>query len=388
MPEQQREPRYRTAATNAVHAGAGLAETGGAVITPIYQSAQFLMRDENTYDAVRYIRLHNSPNHRVLQERLAALEGGEASLVLASGMAAISGVILAFLGQGEHLLVQKTLYGGTQTLLDDDLPRFGIRSGVIDLADPASWEAARRPETRMLYVEAISNPLMEVGDLRAAADFAKRHGLISVIDSTFASPINFRPLEHGFDLVVHSATKYLNGHSDLVAGVVVGSAEKVEKVRHLQLHLGAALDPHACYLFERGLKTLGIRVAQQNRNAMQLATFLSKHPRVARVAYPGLEGDPAHAHAKDLFDGYGGMLAFELAEGVEVEGFIARLRIPLHAPSLGGVESLVVRPATSSHLGMPPEERRALGIADGLIRVSVGIEDGDELVEDFAQALG
>ena len=376
-------------ASKVVHAGAP-EPIDGAVVTPIFQSANYLMRGETRYEDMRYIRLHNSPNHESLQTRLAAIEGGEAALVTASGMAAISSSILAFARTGDHLLVQKTVYGGTQGFLDHDGPGLGLEHTAIDLADPAGpevWKDALRPETRLLYAETISNPLIEVGNLRAAVEFARQHGLISMIDNTFASPVNFRPLELGFDLVLHSATKYLNGHSDLVAGVVVGSAENVARIRHLQLHLGAALDPHACFLFERGLKTLVLRVERQNENALKLARFLESRPEVRRVFYPALESSPGHPWAADLFDGYGGMLAFELESPSAAEHFVETVQLPLHAASLGGVESLVVRPAHSTHMGLSPEERAARGISDELIRVSVGIEDGEELVADFARAL-
>ena len=255
-----------------------------------------------------------------------------------------------------------------------------------DRAD--EWQAAVRPSTRMVYVESISNPLMEVPDLEAVVEFARRNELVTVIDSTFASPVNFRPAEIGFDLVVHSATKYLNGHSDIVAGAVMGRAELVTRVRELQLHLGAALDPHACFLLERGLKTLTLRVRRQSETALRLARFLADHPRVRRVAYAGLESDPGHAVASRLFSGCGGMLSFHAVDAEVAERFLGAVRIPLHAASLGAVESLVVRPSRSSHLGMEPEERERLGITDDLIRVSVGIEDADELIADFAQALG
>lgn len=381
---------FRTLDTNLLHAGAPHPHIEGAVVTPIFQSANYLMADETAYEAVRYIRLHNSPNHHTLHRRLAAIESGESALVTASGMSAITASILAFVGQGEHLLVQPTLYGGTQNFLDEDAPRLGIAVSAIDLTDPdgaAAWERALRPETRMLYVEAISNPLMEVFDLEAVVAFARRHDLITLIDATFASPVVFRPLEIGFDIVVHSATKYLNGHSDIVAGAVISSAETIDRIRHLQLHLGAALDPHACFLFERGLKTLALRVERQCSTALALAERLDAHPKVRRVNYPGLAGDPGHAVASRLFDGYGGMLSFYADSAGTAEAFLERVRIPLHAASLGGVESLVVRPCRSSHLGMPVEDREHLVITDELVRVSVGIEDPDELIEDFERAL-
>ena len=382
--------RFETLASNVVHAGAP-EPIEGAVVTPIFQSANYRMRGETRYEDLRYIRLHNSPNHEVLQRRLAVLEGGEAALVTASGMAAISAALLSFAKSGDHVLAQKTLYGGTQGFFDTDAPGFGVEHSAIDLADPAgpeAWERALRPNTKVLYAESISNPLMEVGNLRAAAEFARRHGLVSIVDNTFASPVLFRPIELGFDLVVHSATKYLNGHSDLVAGVVVGSAEQVSAVRHLQLHLGAALDPHACFLLERGLKTLVVRMERHGSNALRLARFLAADPRVVRVRYPGLEDDPGHRWASELFTGFGGMLAFEVDSAERAEALISRLRLPLHAASLGGVESLVVQPARSTHLALSAEERAALGVTDELVRVSVGIEDVDELIADFDQALG
>jgi cystathionine beta-lyase/cystathionine gamma-synthase len=382
--------RFRTLDTNAVHAGAPEPGIEGAVISPVFQSANYLMADESTYDAVRYIRLSNSPNHLLLQARLAVLENGEAAVVAASGMAAISAAILAFVGKGDHLLAQKTLYGGTQSFLDEDAPRFGIETGVIDIADPRgaeAWAEQLRPETRMMYVESISNPLMEVGDLEGVVAFARQHGLLTVIDNTFATPVNFRPLEIGFDLVLHSATKYLNGHSDIVAGAVIGAQEKVGKVRHLLLHLGGALDPHACFLLERGLKTLPLRVRRQQETALRLARTMSERLEVRRVQYPGLESDPGHRFASHLFSGYGGMLSFYLDDAARARSFLERVRIPLHAASLGGVESLLVQPARSTHLGQSEEDRQRLGITDELVRLSVGIEDPDELEADLLQAL-
>jgi len=388
MPDYSR--RFEALDTNAVHAGSPEPNIEGAVIAPIFQSANYLMSDEDSYDAVRYIRLSNSPNHHLLQARLAVLESGEAAIVSASGMAAITASVLAYVGQGEHLLAQKTLYGGTQSFLDHDAPRFGIETSVIDTADPRgadAWKEKLRPETRLIYLESISNPLMEVGDLERVVDFAREHDLVSVIDNTFATPVNFRPLEIGIDLVVHSATKYLNGHSDIVAGAVVGSGERVKPVRSLQNHLGGSLDPHACFLFERGLKTLGLRVRRQSATALKLAELLAARPEVRKVNYPGLGSDPGHQLARRLFSGYGGMLSFYLEDAAAAERFLDSVEIPVHAASLGGVETLVVRPSRSTHLGQTPEERERLGITDDLVRVSVGIEDPDELAADIEQAL-
>ncbi len=383
--------KFGKLATDVVHAGAPRPAIEGAVVTPLFQSANYLMAEETAYDELRYIRLSNSPNHYTLQARLAAIEAGEAALVTASGMAAITASILAFVHQGEHLLAQKTLYGGTQSFLDQDAPRMGIGYTAIDTTDPespAAWERALRPETRLVLVESISNPLMEVGDLEAVVAFARRHGLVTLIDNTFASPVNFRPREIGFDLVVHSATKYLNGHSDIVAGAVVGSAEQVGRVRHFLLHTGGSLDPHACFLFERGLKTLVLRIERQNATALRLAEMLAGRSDVQRVNYPGLASDPGHRFAGKLFSGYGGMLSFYLEDAAAADRLLERVEVPLHAPSLGGVESLVVRPARSTHLGQTAEDRQRLGITDELVRVSVGIEDPDQLLADFEQALG
>ena len=379
--------RFKSLETNTVHAGTSAERQDGAVVHPVFQTANYLMADEDTYAAVRYIRLNNSPNHRLLHRRLAVLEGGEDALVTGSGMAAITTVLLTFLGSGDHALCHRTLYGGTQNFLDDDAPALQIAHTAIDMTDPSGWEAALRPNTRLVYVESISNPLIEVGELEAVVAFARRHRLTSVIDNTFATPVNFRPIEIGFDVVVHSATKYLNGHSDIVAGAIVGSAQTVQRVCHKLNHLGGSLDPHACFLLERGMKTLALRVQRQNDNALRLARFLAGHPRVRRVHYPGLESDPGHARARRLFTGCGGMLSFYTQDAAAAEALLRRLRIPLHAPSLGSTESLVVRPARSSHLGLGSEDRQRLGLTDDLVRVSVGIESADELIEDFAQAL-
>ena len=382
--------QFKTLDTNAIHAGAPEPNIEGAVVSPIFQSANYLMADEEEYDAVRYIRLSNSPNHNLLQARLAVLEAGEEALVAGSGMAAITAAILANVSQGEHLLAQRTLYGGTQSFLSRDARRFGIETDVIDTADPQgpeTWQKLLRPSTRLIYLESISNPLMEVGDLEAVVEFAKKNDLVTIIDNTFATPVNFRPLEIGIDLVVHSATKYLNGHSDIVAGAVMGSAAQISAVRSLQSHLGGSLDPHACFLFERGLKTLGLRVRRQGSTALRLAEFLAGHASVKKVQYPGLESDPGHRFAKRMFSSFGGVLSFYLETAPAADRFLEALKIPLHAASLGSVESLVVRPSRSTHLGQTPEERQSLGITDELVRLSVGIEDPEELEADLAQAL-
>lgn len=379
--------------TRLVHAGEPHPRPGGAVTMPIFQSSTFEYGGQGRYDDVRYLRLSNAPNHAALHDKLAAIEGAEAALVTASGMAAISAALLTVLRPGDHVLAQRTLYGGTHDLLTGMLARLGITHDFVDAADPESWGAALRPTTRAFYVEALTNPLLEVADLPAVARFARDRGLVSMIDATFATPVLLRPIELGFELVLHSATKYLNGHSDLVAGAVIGGTARVEEVRHTLNLLGGSLDPHACFLLQRGLKTLGVRVRQQCATALAVARALHEHPRVRRVCYPGLPSHPGHARAQAiLHGGFGAMLSFELHpegddEVATAERFVSRLRLAIDAPSLGGPETLVTRPAVTSHSGLDPAVRRGLGIGDGLVRMSVGLEDADDLVADLQQAL-
>lgn len=376
--------------TQVIHAGEPSPRVQGSVAMPVFLSSTFEYTGEGAsgYDAVRYARLSNTPNHLALHQKLAALEGAEAALVTGSGMAAIAGALLGVLRAGDRLLAQRCLYGGTHALVTQDLPALGIEVDFVDASDPSSFAAALTPTTRAFYCETLTNPLLELADLASVAAFAREHGLVSIIDNTFASPVNFRPIEHGFDLVVHSCTKYLNGHSDLVAGAVIGRADLVAAVTRKQNHFGGCLNPDTCALLYRGMKTLALRVRAQNESAFALAHALEKHPAVACVNYPGLATHPAHARARALLDGFGGMLSFELHGGLDAaERFLAALTIPIVAPSLGGVETLVIRPATSSHVGMGIEERQKLGISEGLVRVSVGIEATSDLIEDFEQAL-
>jgi cystathionine beta-lyase/cystathionine gamma-synthase len=372
-----------------VHAGEPQPRIEGAVAVPVFQSSTFVERGDRGYHDIAYARLSNTPSHLALHGKLAAIEGAEAALATSSGMSAISTALLSVLGAGDHLLAQDTLYGGTHDLMTRDLPRLGIEVTFLDPQAPRTWEAQLRRNTRAVYFETLTNPLLQVADLEAAAEFARAHELVSLIDNTFATPLGFRPLERGFDLVLHSATKYLNGHSDLIAGAVMGSRARIEAVKHKLDHLGGSLDPHACFLLQRGLKTLALRFRQQSETALRIARFLSEQPAVARVNHPGLPTHPQHERARRLFpSGMGGMLSFELRGGREgAEGFLRRVRIPLHAPSLGGPETLLTRPAATSHSGLTPEARRALGISDGLLRMSVGLESADDLLEDLAQAL-
>jgi cystathionine beta-lyase/cystathionine gamma-synthase len=375
--------------TKLIHAGEPNPRIGGAVAMPIFQSAMFEYVGEKSYHDIKYIRLNNTPNHLALHRKLAALENAESALVTSSGMAAISTSLLTILSSGDHLLAQNCLYGGTYDLVTKDLGEYGISFDFIEGDAPDSWKAKLKPTTKAVYVETMANPLMDVPELEAVVEFAKENELITLIDNTFASPMNFRPSEWGFDLSLHSCTKYLNGHSDIVAGAVIGRADLITKITHKLNHLGGTLDPHACFLLHRGVKTLSVRVAYQNRSAFGIASFLEKHPAVKKVNYPGLESHPANSLAKRMFDGFSGMLSFELHGGVDAaDQFMEKTRLPIVAPSLGGIETLLTRPATTSHSGLSPEERQKAGISDELIRVSVGIEHTDDVIDDFKQALG
>jgi cystathionine beta-lyase/cystathionine gamma-synthase len=374
--------------TRLIHAGEPQPRIEGAVTLPIFQSATYLNGGQGSYHDVRYIRLNNTPNHLALHAKLAALEDAEAALVTSSGMAAISSSLLSVLSTGDHLLVQDCLYGGTHSLVTQDLPRLGIHATFIDARAPSSWEKALQPRTRAIYVESLTNPLLQVADLPAVVAFARAHRLVSIIDNTFATPLNYPAAGRGFDLSVHSATKYLNGHSDLVAGAVIGSRQRVDAVKHRLDHWGGTLDPHACFLLQRGLKTLGLRVRHQNQSALALATFLAGHPAVRRVHHPGLPSHPDHARARELFGGCAGTFSFELTgDAARADRFIQAVRLPQVAPSLGGVDSLITRPALTSHVGLSPQERERAGIPDGLVRLSVGLEDTEDLIADLAQAL-
>lgn len=378
-------PRSRS--TNAIHAGAQRPRPQGAVVTPIYQTSTYEYHGEG-YDDIGYIRLSTTPNHRVLSRRIAVLEGTEDALVLASGMAAIAGSLFSVLSAGDHLLVQDTLYGGTASFIEDDMKRFNIDHSVINPQDPSSWVEALTPATKAVYVETLTNPLVQLADLEAVVMFAKEHGLVSLIDNTFASPINFRPAEFGFDLVIESCTKYMNGHSDIVAGSVAGPASLVASVKGFNNHFGGSLDPHAAFLLERGLKTIDLRVKEQGKSAIRIAKALEDHPAVSVVHYPGLESHAQHERATRLLDGFGGMLSFELVGDVSyADEFLSAVTVPTVAVSLGGIESLIVRPAQSTHASLSNEQLAKIGLSDKLIRLSVGLEDVHDLIADLTSAL-
>jgi cystathionine gamma-synthase/cystathionine gamma-lyase/cystathionine beta-lyase len=375
--------------TKLIHAGEPRPRFGRAVVTPIFQSSTFVMDGEVGYHDIKYARLSNTPSHEVLHGKLAAIEGGEAALVTASGMAAITSTLLSLLRPGDHLLAVDAPYGGTYDLIVHDLAELGIEHTFVPGGDPSAWARAHRPATKVFYAETMTNPLLGVAELPGIAAFARDRGVTSVIDNTFASPVQFRPIASGFDVVVHSATKYLNGHSDIIAGAVIGSAERVAAIKRKADHLGGSLDPHACFLLQRGLRTLSLRVRHQAATALRLAQALENHPAVSRVHYPGLASHPDHARARELLDGFGGMLGFELKGGIDAaRRFCGRLTLGVDAPSLGGPETLVTLPSKTSHAGLDPAVRRSLGIADELVRVSVGLETAEDLIADFEQALG
>jgi cystathionine gamma-synthase/cystathionine gamma-lyase/cystathionine beta-lyase len=374
--------------TVAVHGGEPRPGPDGSVVFPIYQGTVYETEPGAGYHDLKYIRLNSTPSQQYLHGKLAALEGAEAAVATSSGMAAVTSILLSLMRAGDHLIASECLYGGTHDFLTGHAADLGWTCSFVDAGRPETWAAARTGRTRVFLVETITNPLMRVGLLDRVAAFGRREGIVTVIDNTFASPVNFRPLQAGFDLVFHSATKYLGGHSDLVAGAVMGGTDLVERVRKTVNLFGGSLDPHAGFLLARGIKTLSLRVQAQNANALALARFLEDHPAVAAVNYPGLASHPDHAHAAELLSGFGGMLSLRLHGGEQAaQALTDAVTLAYSAVSLGGVETLVTRPAATSHAGMSPQDRDSLGITADLIRVSTGIEGIQDLVGDFAQAL-
>jgi cystathionine beta-lyase/cystathionine gamma-synthase len=373
--------------TTAIHGGATPPTPGLGVATPLVQSVNYV-QETGTSEGLRYTRYGNTPNAEVIQRRLAQLEGSEAALVLSSGMGATSCAMLALLRAGDHLVSSSWIYGGTRKLFTEDLPGMGIEVTFVNPLEPRGWRKALRKNTRVVFLESPVNPTCRVLELNSLQSLAHSEGIALVVDSTFASPVNFRPLEHGVDVVIHSATKYLNGHHDILAGVVCGNEPFIEEVRRKMMVWGQAPDPFACWLLERGLKTIDVRVKRQNENAMRIAEWCSKRPEFAKVHYPGLPSHPDHEIAKTLLDGFGGMMAIELkGGGPSAIRFIQRLKVFTYAASLGGVDSLVIEPRYSSHEHMTPDERARIGIPDGFLRVSVGIENAEDLIADIEQAL-
>ena len=375
----------RGTSTRAVHAGGVQPAPGGPVVTPIHQTATFFT-DAVPSGEVLYTRYGNNPNHIALAQKLSDLEGAEDAVVLASGNAACALSLLSVTGAGGHIVAQRELYGGTLRILSREMPRLGV--SVTYLPNAAGWADAVRDETRALLMEVPVNPTLRVPDMREAVRVARAAGIPVIVDATFASPVNFRPLEHGADLVFHSATKYLGGHSDLTAGVVCGSTERVAEVRELLKSFGPVLDPHAVWLLERGVKTLAVRMARHNENGLAVAAWLERYPAVEKVFYPGLPSHPDHERARQLFSGFGGVVSLMVRGGDDAAlGVTQRLRLMCVAPSLGGVETLVSMPRFTSHAALSPEERHAIGVGDGFIRLALGIEDSADLIADLEQAL-
>jgi cystathionine beta-lyase/cystathionine gamma-synthase len=382
------------AETCAVHAGTFDDPLTGAVGTPIYQTSTFIL-GEDQYRAVEegyardrfiYTRYGN-PSQWAVQEKLAALEGAESALVFSSGMAAISASVLALLDKGAHIIASDELYGGTYGLFHQELVALGFAITYVSPRDIEGIRAAIRPNTTLMYFEAMTNPLLKVVDIEAIAGIARKCGARLVIDATFVTPLGCRPLELGADIVVHSCTKYLNGHSDLVAGAALGSRKLLDAIWPRLLAYGGCLDPHACFLLERSLKTLALRMRAHQEGAEKVARFLSQHPRVRKTIYPGLPGHPDRALVQRIMRNTGGMVTFNVASDAQALEFLKRLRLMREATSLGGVESLISLPFNTSHAAFTVTQRARLGIEPGCIRLSVGIEHPDDLIADLGAAL-
>ena len=373
--------------TLAIHGGQHPEPVTGAVMPPIFQTSTYAQKGPGEHSGFEYSRTHN-PTRYALERAVAALEDGRFGLAFASGLAATT-TVLHLLDAGDHVVAGDDMYGGTFRLFDKVLRRRGQSFSYVDMIDPSNVEAAIRPETKLVWLETPTNPMLKLGDIRAIAAICKRRNVLLAIDNTFMSPVCQRPLELGADLVVHSTTKYIGGHSDVVGGAVVGSDPALyERLAFLQNAVGAVPGPQDCYLTLRGLKTLPLRMQRHQENAGRIAQFLAQHPRVERVIYPGLESHPQHQLARTQMTGFGGMLSFYLRGDLEAaRRFLKAVRVFTLAESLGGVESLVAHPASMTHASMTPEARRRAGISDGLIRLSVGIESAEDLWADLEQAL-
>jgi len=387
MKRQTRRPE-----TAAVHGAADLEKKNGPVGTPIYQTSTFEVTDNDEQQRVtttdRYYTRWGNPTNTVAEQAVAAIEGVEGARTFASGMGAITTTILALLKAGDHIVAQRDIYGGVTKFFSQWLPRLGIETTFVDTHDYEQHARAIRPNTRMLYLESPTNPALRVVDLKKAAALARQHKLISMIDSTFGTPINQHPAEYGIDLTMHSGTKYLSGHADLTCGVVAGRRELMEQIHDTRTTLGNCMDPHASWLLIRGLKTLAVRVARQNENAQRVAEFLEQHAKVRRVHYPFLKSHPQHAIAREQMSGGGGMVTFEVdGTGEDARRVSEAMRLFTLATSLGGVESLVSIPVLTSHAMISAEQREKMGVTGQMVRLSVGIESAEDLIEDLGRAL-
>ena len=383
--------------TSVLHAGVTPNHSHHSLTPPIIQSAAYTFH--NTADLIAYksgaetqprqeYGRYGNPTVRAVEKRLAALEGGDDALLLSSGMAAITIPLLLLLQPGDHLIVGEDTYHRTRVFVNDFLGRYGVEATTAPSGDVDAIARALRPNTRLILAETPTNPFLRCIDLAELAAIARPRGVLTLIDSTFATPLNQQPLAHGIDLVVHSVTKYLAGHNDLLAGTIIGRSEIIERLRESHALFGAVVDPATAYQINRGLQTLGLRVTQQNASGLAAARFLEQHPKVRRVWYPGLASHPDHAAARRQMSGFGGVVSFEIeGDGPAASRFVDALRLAHIAPSLGGVDTLVIQPAIMSYFDTPPEQRRALGISDELIRLALGVEDTQDLIDDLAQAL-
>jgi cystathionine beta-lyase/cystathionine gamma-synthase len=378
--------------TKTVRGATDLDKKNGPLATPIYQTSTFEVTDNDeqlraTHTDHFYTRYGN-PTNTVAEKTIAALEGVDAALTFASGMGAITTTLMALLKSGDHIVAQRDIYGGVSKFLSEWLPKMGIETTFVDTTEYDQHARAIRPNTKLLYLESPTNPTLRVVDFKEVVARAKQHKLLCMVDATFGTPINQHPAEFGMDLVMHSGTKYLGGHTDLICGAIAGRQELIERIRETRTTLGNCMDPHAAWMLVRGMKTLAVRVARQNENATRVAEFLSDHAKVRRVHYPFLKSHPQYALAREQMSGGGGMVTFEVeGSGEDARHLSEAMRLFTLAPSLGGVESLVSIPVLTSHLNVPPEERRRMGITEQMIRLSVGIENADDLIADLERAL-
>jgi cystathionine gamma-synthase len=384
--------RTRHPETAAVHGAADLEKKNAPVATPIYQTSTFEVTDNDEQQRVtttdRYYTRWGNPTNTVAEQTLAEIEGVEAARTFASGMGAITSTIMALLKTGDHIVAQREIYGGVSKFMSQWLPRIGVEATFVDTTDYEQHARAIRPNTRLLYLESPTNPALRVVDFKKAAALARQHNLISMIDSTFGTPINQHPAEYGIDLVMHSGTKYLSGHADLTCGVVAGQRDLIEQINDTRTTLGNCMDPHASWLLIRGLKTLAVRVARQNENALRVAEFLAQHGKVRRVHYPFLKSHPQYAIAREQMSGGSGVVTFEVeGTGEDARRVSEAMRLFTLATSLGGVESLVSIPVLTSHAMISAEARAKMGVTEQMVRLSVGIENAHELIADLEHAL-
>jgi cystathionine beta-lyase len=377
------EPNKLGINTICTHAGALKDEQFKGAISPLFMSSSYAYED---VEVKRYPRYFNTPNQEALGKKIAALEKCEAGLIFGSGMAAISHTLFAFLQKGDHVVLPKTLYGGTYNLVVEEFYKFGIEHTFTEGFSEADFTSVVKENTKVIYVETPSNPLMLITDLEMIARIAKERGIITIIDNTFASPVNQNPADFGIDIMIHSSTKYMGGHSDICAGAVAASREHIHRIWNLAKNMGGSLSDYTVWLLERSIKTMAIRVKAQNRNAKKLAKWLDQHSLVERVYYPGLKSHPDHEIARKQMKGFTGMLSFELIPGIDADAFMTSLKMIKQSMSLAGIESTILSPIKTSHALLSPEERRRQGIVDGLLRFSVGIEEKEDLIADLEQA--